>query len=113
MQHYLSNSAEFDIHSHFAQSSEQAFRLFNQHTFDICFLDYYLQGETGLDILEKMHELSIDTPVIMVTGLDEDESMSLFSDRGANGADRISAVLNKETLSSQSIGQCLQSIFKA
>ena len=40
----------------------------NQASFDILFLDYKLEGATGLEILERMGQAGIHIPTVMMTG---------------------------------------------
>jgi CheY-like chemotaxis protein len=39
-----------------------------QHTYDILVLDYVMPGMSGLNVLQKMLELKIETAVVMLTG---------------------------------------------
>lgn len=47
---------------------EDFWEIIQNESFDILFLDYRLQNTTGLKILEKMSNLGIHTPTVMMTG---------------------------------------------
>ncbi|MCA9771448.1 MAG: response regulator, partial [Myxococcales bacterium] len=48
------------------QTGEAALKRMTEEPNAVC-LDIMLKGESGLDVLKKMHERSETTPVIMVT----------------------------------------------
>ncbi len=52
---------------------EQARVAIKQYNYDIIFLDFRLGHENGLDILAEIRRIDIGTPVIMLTGMDEDD----------------------------------------
>ncbi|MCD4720557.1 MAG: sigma-54 dependent transcriptional regulator [Desulfobacula sp.] len=46
---------------------DEAFALQNQGFFDLALIDYQLKGETGIQLMEKLHGIDPDLPVIMLT----------------------------------------------
>ncbi|MCB1419170.1 MAG: response regulator [Notoacmeibacter sp.] len=54
-----------------AENLDQALECLAGDRFDAIVLDHYLQGTTGLEILESFHNRAIDIPVVYVTGSSE------------------------------------------
>ena len=52
----------------FASTAEECLRDIERHKYDIVLIDYYLPGMNGLDLLNRILELSPETRVILVTG---------------------------------------------
>jgi FixJ family two-component response regulator len=50
-----------------AESGAKALEMFMSHRYDVAILDLRMPGMTGLELLEKMNQLSINTPVVIVT----------------------------------------------
>jgi DNA-binding NtrC family response regulator len=50
-----------------AESAAKALEMFVAHKYDLAVLDLRMPEMTGLDLLEKMNELNIKTPVIIIT----------------------------------------------
>ena len=51
----------------------EAITLLKERTFDLCILDYRLAGYEGIEILEAVSEAELATPIIMLTGQDDNE----------------------------------------
>lgn len=64
-----------------ARSVEQAVAQLDQMP-DVVLLDYNLGGQTGFDFLGQMQQAGCQLPVIMLTGLDNDELDQLALDQG-------------------------------
>src|SRR5690606_84073 len=64
-----------------ARSVEQAVAQLDQMP-DLVLLDYNLGGQTGFDFLGQMQQAGCQLPVIMLTGLDNDELDQLALDQG-------------------------------
>jgi DNA-binding NtrC family response regulator len=54
-------------------TGERALELMKNKGYDVILLDYKLPDFSGLEVLRRMHEKNIDTPVIMLTGLGTEE----------------------------------------
>jgi PAS domain S-box-containing protein len=52
---------------------DEAFEKLEANKFDIIFLDYMLQGTTGLEFLNELNNKGITSPVILLTGLGNEE----------------------------------------
>ncbi len=52
---------------------DEAQRLLLQNTYNVILLDYRLRGASGMELVNWVHEHSIDTPVIMITSLEDVE----------------------------------------
>jgi two-component system, NtrC family, response regulator GlrR len=48
-------------------NGKEAFDLQNQGFFDLALIDYQLKGETGIQLMEKLHEIDPELPVILLT----------------------------------------------
>jgi len=77
-----------------ATSFPEALSILKKSRFDICLVDYYLGGYTGLELLEKIHYINPHSSVIMLTGSDSEEIDNLSLEAGA------SSFLNKNSLTS-------------
>lgn len=51
-----------------AGNAEQALEIFRNHRIDVVLTDIMMPGVSGIDLLEDIHILSPDTPVILMTG---------------------------------------------
>ena len=51
----------------FSEDSESALRAVKEKKFDFIFLDYNLPGANGLQLLKKIRETGITTPVVIIT----------------------------------------------
>lgn len=58
----------FGHNTKLATSIYQAYAEIQRSNFDVILLDYKLGDGSGLDVLQWMHDHSIDVPVILVTG---------------------------------------------
>ena len=77
-----------EISSHFqcesCEDGEEALYLIKQDIYDLVVLDLMLPNLNGLDILKKMRDNYIDTPVIILTAKESlDDKVGAFS-KGAN-----------------------------
>lgn len=71
--YYLTSSYIKDIpHKKFtitwATSFSKAVQLLTEESFDICFFDFLLGAQTGIDLLKIVLAKGIDTPVVLLTG---------------------------------------------
>lgn len=51
--------------------------------FDLVILDQLMPGLLGLEIIDRWHEEGIETPVIMLSGVDDDRTVVDSLDKGA------------------------------
>jgi DNA-binding response OmpR family regulator len=51
--------------------------------FDLVILDQLMPGLLGLEVIEKWREEGVDTPVIMLSGVDDDHTVVASLDMGA------------------------------
>jgi DNA-binding NtrC family response regulator len=66
-----------------AATAEEALAKLEAHPFDVVLTDISMPGLSGMDLLNRVLELYPGTPVIMVSGLsDQDHAQSLL-ERGA------------------------------
>lgn len=52
-----------------ASTYEKALELVKENDHDICFFDYLLGAHTGLDLMQECQKAGLDAPVIILTGL--------------------------------------------
>ncbi len=67
-----------------AEDGEQAIELFKSEKPDLTLLDYEMPGTDGSEVLEELLTLSPDAMMIMVTGREDIETMSLCIEKGAS-----------------------------
>ncbi|MDP5040904.1 MAG: response regulator, partial [Paraglaciecola sp.] len=75
------DSYQFDIH--WVTNPKVAVEKLSQEEFDICLLDFQLGAQSGLDVLRQAIKLGCMTPIIMLTGQDDDNLDKLAQDAGA------------------------------
>jgi signal transduction histidine kinase len=68
-----------------AQSAEEARRLLETETFDLVLCDIRLPGESGMSLIQHILSDYPDTAVIMVTGVDDPETVEKALQVGAYG----------------------------
>lgn len=88
----LTSNSSTNYHITAADSFPKAISTLKKSAFDVCLFDYYLGGYTGLELLEKVHQIDPDTSVIMLTGAENEEIDQLSLEAGA------SSFLNKNSL---------------
>jgi two-component system cell cycle response regulator len=66
-----------------AQSVAEGIHLLQQQRFDIVFLDYLLPDGNGLDFLRQMQAEGIDTPVVVITGQNDEAVAAQLIQAGA------------------------------
>jgi len=65
-----------------ATNTAQALKAIDQKRPDVILADYHLQGETVLGLIDKMQELEIDIPTLVVTGDNSDELNAILMSHG-------------------------------
>lgn len=68
----------------FAANGEMALRLFRQRDVDMVFVDVELPGIDGYEVVREVRRSSPQTPVIMVSGHQKEESRRQALEAGAN-----------------------------
>lgn len=59
-----------------AKSSEEAFSLLREQSFDLILLDIIMPGQDGFSLLKEMRDQAILTPVILLSGQGEDATQA-------------------------------------
>ncbi|MGL4722731.1 MAG: sigma-54-dependent transcriptional regulator [Desulfovibrionaceae bacterium] len=49
-------------------SGEEALSLLEKNVVDLCFLDVWLEGADGIDVLSQVHKLYPEMPIVMISG---------------------------------------------
>lgn len=75
-------------------------------SFDCIFLDYLLPGENGLQLVKKIREADIKTPVVIITSHGNESIAVELMKSGA------SDYIIKNEISGQSLGQILRNVFR-
>jgi DNA-binding response OmpR family regulator len=52
-----------------ADSAAAGLKAFEQFSFDLAIVDVFLQGSSGIDLIEKMREGNPDLPVVAISGM--------------------------------------------
>ncbi|MDW7771670.1 MAG: response regulator [Desulfobulbaceae bacterium] len=71
---YLSERGDVDFDIQEASTLESAINLISQNELDIILLDLFLNDSAGLDTVRKVIAVSPDIPVIILTGLQDEET---------------------------------------
>jgi two-component system, NarL family, response regulator, fimbrial Z protein, FimZ len=58
---------------------------FERKGYDVCVFDLNLAGESGLELLSYFKSNFPDLPIIIYTGVEDDDSVEVAMFRGANG----------------------------
>jgi DNA-binding response OmpR family regulator len=66
-----------------AHNGLEAYEMGKTGTFDIVVLDQLMPGLLGIEIIERWHEEGIDTPVLMLSGVDDDRIVVESLESGA------------------------------
>jgi two-component system, OmpR family, copper resistance phosphate regulon response regulator CusR len=66
------------------KTGEEGYFLASGNTFDVVLLDILLPGRSGLDILSRMREMQLATPVLLLTAKDAVEDRVRGLDAGAD-----------------------------
>jgi FixJ family two-component response regulator len=90
----------------FAEDAEGALNAMEKKNYDCIFLDYNLPGANGLQLLKKMRESGINTPVIIITSQGDDRVAVELMKSGA--ADYIPKTL----LTTEGTTQSLRHLFR-
>ena len=66
-----------------ASTAEEALRKLEAHPFDVVLTDISMPGLSGSELLQRARELYPDTPVIIMSGLSDQEQAHSLINRGA------------------------------
>jgi two-component system, NtrC family, nitrogen regulation response regulator NtrX len=55
------------------ETGDAAIEFLKKNTYDVVLLDYKMPGTSGLNVLQWMYGMKIDTPVIIITGHGSEE----------------------------------------
>ncbi len=66
-----------------AKDGLSAYELGSTREYDLIILDQLMPGLLGLDVITRWHEDGMETPVFMLTGVDDDRTAVESFDRGA------------------------------
>lgn len=83
---FKENLDEIKINSYtltWANTYEKAMALLQQNDHDICFFDYLLGAHTGLDLMQECKRIGVDAPVIILTGLGNQQTDMRSMELGA------------------------------
>ncbi len=72
IERYLSCNQRYKYHIVTANDYDTALLLLTETQFNVCLFDYYLNGHTGLELLEKAQHLNPTASIIMLTGQVDD-----------------------------------------
>src|SRR5687767_6405876 len=79
-----------------ADSAERAFELFRQDAFDLILTDQKMANMSGLDLLQAVHTINPETPVILITAFGTIEAAVVALKQGA--IDYLTKPLNLDEL---------------
>src|SRR5690348_7798306 len=68
-----------------AVAATEAMQLVDDEVFDACIFDLTLAGESGLELLRYFKSNFPNLPIIIYTGLEDEDSAEMAMFRGANG----------------------------
>lgn len=80
-----------------ASDGHEGLEVLKKERFDFVFLDYYLPGMDGIEILKEIRGLGIQTPIIMLTGQQDENAVKMLIMEGATD------FLSKNSLSPESL----------
>lgn len=63
----------FEVDS--AQNGPEAYRLGMENTYDVIVLDQLMPGMLGTEIIEQWHTAGMDTPVLILSAVDDDRTV--------------------------------------
>ena len=68
-----------------AAAAAEAMQISDSAAIDVCVFDLNLAGESGLELLSYFKSNFPDLPIIIYTGVEDDDSVEVAMFRGANG----------------------------
>jgi two-component system, NtrC family, response regulator HydG len=68
-----------------AAAAAEAMQIADSAAIDVCVFDLNLAGESGLELLSYFKSNFPDLPIIIYTGVEDDDSVEVAMFRGANG----------------------------
>lgn len=71
---YLGESSDYDFEVFEAETLESALKLINQCDFDAVLLDLNLPDSTGLDTMRKIVDIVPETPVVILSGVNDEDT---------------------------------------
>lgn len=66
-----------------ARNGSQAYELGKTGSFDLVVLDQLMPGMLGIEIIEKWHDEGMETPVLMLSGVDDERTVVESLESGA------------------------------
>jgi len=97
---------QYGYHVTTAISGEEALRILQHERtfFDLMFLDYLMPSMTGLEVMQRMKELKLDTPVVILTGAGNEQVAVDAMKRGAYD------YLRKEEIDVRHLGTVVEAV---
>jgi len=83
LQQFLNHSKNWNFKIDHAKYYDDGLVKYTENNFDLCFLDYYLGANTALDFLTQIENIEQKIPVILLTGLDNQEIDEIVIKAGA------------------------------
>lgn len=87
----LSSRTRKDYRLNWAESAESGFATLQKSHPDVCLVDYRLGNDNGLDVVRRVVESGFDGPVILLTGLSNEEL-----DQAARGAGAVDYLVKRD-----------------
>ena len=87
----LSSRTRKDYRLNWAESAESGFATLQNSHPDVCLVDYRLGNDNGLDVVRRVVESGFDGPVILLTGLSNEEL-----DHAARGAGAVDYLVKRD-----------------
>jgi DNA-binding response OmpR family regulator len=56
-------------------SAESALSLLRDETFDLLILDYHLPGVSGVDLAQKLRQMGMNTPILLLSGAPDTDAV--------------------------------------
>ena len=66
-----------------AENGPEAYEMGKTGSYDLVVLDQLMPGLLGIEIIEKWHEHGVETPVLMLSGVDDDRTVVESLESGA------------------------------
>jgi len=67
------------------RSAVEAMRVADRELFDVCVFDVILEGESGFELLSYFKTNFPNLPIIIYTGMTDEDAVEMAMFRGANG----------------------------
>ena len=102
LENELQNISSFSAKVHKAKDVKSALAVMTKKSVDVCLVDYHLDDETAIDLIDTFSKENIQVPIIVITAAVDDDLDAVLLSHGALD------FIDKSEITSQLLSRCIR-----